>query len=104
MGQLTLRVGDRSHIMSCKDGEEEHLLHLAAMVDRKCSEATQTLGVMPEPRLLLTAALLIADELTELRGNAAAPGAEDAENERLAAIASRIESLCSALEQLGANA
>src|SRR3546814_6661136 len=63
MGQISLRVGERSHMMSCRDGEEEHLLRLAAMIDRKCNEATTALGVMPEPRLLLTAALLIADEL-----------------------------------------
>src|SRR3546814_12888034 len=73
MGQISLRVGERSHMMSCRDGEEEHLLRLAAMIDRECNEATTALGVMPEPRLLLTAALLIADQLPELKNGVAAP-------------------------------
>lgn len=105
MGQISLRVGERTHMMSCRDGEEEHLLRLAAMIDRKCNEATTALGVMPEPRLLLTAALLIADELAELKNGVAAPAPdEDGETRRLEGIAGRIEAICAALEERTANA
>src|SRR3546814_4549644 len=72
MGQISLRVGERSHMMSCRDGEEEHLLRLDAMIDRTCNEATTELGVMLETRRLLTAALLIADEQAEQKNGVAA--------------------------------
>src|SRR3546814_19430162 len=93
MAQISIRVGDRGYVLNCRDGEEDHLLRLAALIDRKCIEATATLGVMPEPRLLLTAALLIADELSEVRDGTAASMAAG-EDEQLDAIASRIETLC----------
>src|SRR3546814_15578749 len=100
MGQISLRVGERSHMMSCRDGEEEHLLRLAAMIDRKCNEATTALGVMPEPRLLLTAALLIADELAELKNGVAAPAPDEhGETRRLERIAGRHEAPCPGLEE-----
>src|SRR3546814_21174445 len=94
-----------SQVMSCRDGEEEDLLGLAAMIDRKGNEATTALGVMPEPRLLLTAALLIADELAELKdGVAARAPDEHGETRRLERIAGRIEAICAALEERTANA
>ena len=34
MGQVTVRVGGFSHPVSCEDGQEGHLLNLAAEVDR----------------------------------------------------------------------
>src|SRR3546814_20941943 len=95
---IYIRVGDRGFVRNCRDGEEYHLLRLAALIDRKCSEATATLGVMPEPRLLLTAAQLIADGLSEVRDGTAASAAA-VEDEQLDAIASRIETLCTVLEQ-----
>ena len=96
MAQITINVAGRGYVLACRDGEEDHLQRVAAMIDRKCSEATSALGVMPEPRLLLTAALLIADELTELR---AAENTPVDDHRQLESIAQRIESLCAALEQ-----
>ena len=103
MAQISIRVGGRNYPISCRDGEEDHLLRLAALIDRKCKEATEALGVMPEPRLLLTAALLLADELSEARTGGASPVAH-VEDAQLDAIASRIETLCIALEQRITNA
>src|SRR3546814_9773705 len=75
------------------------------MIDRKCNEATTALGVMPEPRLLLTAALLIAAELAELKNGVAAPAPDEhGETRRLERIAGRIEAICAALEERKANA
>ncbi len=98
MAQIDLRVAGRIYNVSCRDGEEENLVRLAALVDRKCSEATQALGVMTEPRLLFTAALLLADELIENR--AAAPAPDSSEVDRhLEDMARRVENLCAALER-----
>lgn len=111
MAKITLNVGGRSYGLTCRDGEEGHLLQLAALIDSKCTEANATLGVMPEPRLLLTAALLIADELTELRKASSgsqsvqtAPAKDEpARDEMLEALADHIESLCTTLERRVVN-
>ncbi len=65
MGQLTVTVNDRSYTVGCDDGEEEHVSHLAEFVDQKVREAVAN-GPAAESRLLLMAALMIADELSEM--------------------------------------
>lgn len=104
MAQVELAIAGRRYAVACRDGEEEHLLRLAAMIDRKCTEATQALGTMAEPRLLFTAALLLADELSETEARSRATpqpaGKDDPEvADRLAAITTRVEKLHEVLER-----
>ena len=54
MGQVTVRVGGYSHPVSCEDGQEAHLVALAAEVDRRVSSVRTMGGSYGEPRLLLT--------------------------------------------------
>lgn len=76
MGQVTLRVGGFSHPVSCEDGQESHLVGLAAEVDRRIASIRQMGGAQfPEARLMLLAALLLADELHDIRtGKVTVPG------------------------------
>lgn len=69
MGNVTLSIGGRSTTLACPDGDEQHLLRLASIIDEKAEAAgafSQT-----EPRMLLFAALMLADELDGLRAGAA---------------------------------
>ena len=54
MAQVSLTVNGRAYQVACEDGEEEHL-----------QELVESVGQVGEGRLLLMAALLIADELSE---------------------------------------
>lgn len=109
MAQVELSIAGRRYAVACRDGEEEHLFRLAAMIDRKCGEATQALGTMAEPRLLFTAALLLADELSEVEARGRAEPAQPAPRQplgddpalaaRLAAVTARIEKLHEVLER-----
>ena len=76
MGQVTLRVGGFSHPVSCEDGQESHLVGLGAEVDRRIASIRQMGGAQfPEARLMLLAALLLADELHDIRtGKVSVPG------------------------------
>lgn len=67
MGQVTVRVGGYSHPVSCEDGQEAHLIALAAEVDRRVASVKTMGGSYGEPRLLLLAALLLADEVHDLK-------------------------------------
>jgi cell division protein ZapA len=62
MSIVNLMVNNRVYTIACGDGEEDHLRKLAEHVDAKAKELVSSIGQMGEPRLLLMAALLIADE------------------------------------------
>ena len=96
MGQVTVQIGGRGYPLACRDGEEAHLVELAAMLDAKTGQLG-ALGTMSETRLLLMAGLLLADEISDLRkvGNAAS-------NPRGAALALRLEALASKLDDAAA--
>jgi len=63
MTQITVTVNDKHYPLACGDGEEERLRKLAAYVDNKTKALAQQLGHVSEARLMLMAAVLIADEL-----------------------------------------
>ena len=66
MPLVNVMVNARAYTIACDDGEEEHLKMLAAHVDEKVRELLGTVGQVGEQRLLLMAALLIADENHDL--------------------------------------
>jgi cell division protein ZapA len=67
MPLVNVTVNERSYAVACGEGEEEHLLGLAAHVDAKVHELLKTAGQPGELRTLLMAALLIADDYLEAR-------------------------------------
>ena len=67
MAQLDIEVNGRPYAVGCEDGQEARLRGLAAMVDAQVRQASQDIGPLGEVRLMLMGALLLADELTDLR-------------------------------------
>jgi cell division protein ZapA len=59
---VNIMVNNRAYTVACDTGEEAHLRELGAHVDSKVKELLGTVGQVGEPRLLLMAALLLADE------------------------------------------
>ena len=101
MGQISVQIAGRNYPLACRDGEEAHLERLAAHLASKTKELTASLGPMSEPRLLLMAGILIADELFEKQaGGAPAPGGggDAPERSRLDGLAQRLEALADVLE------
>jgi len=100
MANVEVEIAARRYSVACRDGEEEHLRSVAALVDRKAQDAAEALGTLSETRQLLYASLLLADELKEQRGRgggapaAAEPGLTDA----LERLAERVERLADRLE------
>ncbi|MEI9991126.1 MAG: cell division protein ZapA [Rhizomicrobium sp.] len=62
MPLVNVMVNARAYTIACDDGEEDHLRDLAGHVDAKVKELLASVGQVGETRLLLMAALLIADE------------------------------------------
>ena len=73
MANIDIEVAGRRYNVACRDGEEEHLRAVAAEVDRRAQDAVTALGSLTETRQLLFAALLIADEIKEIRAGAGIP-------------------------------
>ena len=65
MGQVSVPVNGRSYAISCDDGQETRIRRLAQYVDAKVAEFVGSVGQVGEARLLLLAALVIADELSD---------------------------------------
>lgn len=67
MGQVSVTLNSRSYRLACEDGEEERLVELATHVKERVDALTMEFGQVGDERLLLMAALLIADELWDTR-------------------------------------
>ena len=103
MANIDVDVAGRRYNVACRDGEEEHLRSLAAIVDKRAHDAADALGGLTETRQLLFAALLIADDLKETRAGAGLPdptppASDPAVGDALERLAARLENLADRLE------
>ena len=67
MAQVDVSVNGQSYRIACEDGQEDRLVDLAAMVDEKVLGLVSQIGQVGSNRLLVMAALIIADELVDLK-------------------------------------
>ena len=66
MPLVNVMVNTRAYTIACDEGEEEHLKELARHVDEKVQELLGSVGQVGDTRLILMAALLLADEHNDL--------------------------------------
>ena len=109
MAQVSLQINGYGYILGCADGEEEHLRALAADLDRRIDEIKASTGPTGEARMLLMAALVLSDELHDLREQQSGPGGSGAGpaanpdpkiGRRLRGIAKRAEAIAESAEAL----
>ncbi|MES2753055.1 MAG: cell division protein ZapA [Pseudomonadota bacterium] len=100
MADVALSIGGRSHVVACRDGEEAHLRHLAATLDRHHATAERASGGISGERTMLLLALILADQLDEAAKRPAGEQADAA----LARVADQLEAVAAALEETAPNA
>ncbi len=106
MAQLTVKINGYAYTIGCADGQEQHLQAMAAQVESRVDKIKALGSQSGESRLLVQAALLMADELHDLalemaalrRARHATVG-DAALNERLSSLASRAEEIAATLER-----
>ncbi|MBW8708605.1 MAG: cell division protein ZapA [Alphaproteobacteria bacterium] len=111
MPLVNVMVNSRAYTIACDEGEEEHLKELAAHVDAKAREVLGSVGQVGDARLLLMAALLIADEHHDMSGQVASGTAGENEKQTLhlraeaaeSAAADVLESAAKRLEDIAAR-
>ena len=98
MGQVNATIAGRQYRLACEDGQEEHLLGLAKDLETRIIDLRRKFGEIGDTRLTVMAALTLADELSELRGQVGTREAEIAGLEdQLAATADRAQSASDAV-------
>ena len=110
MAQVTVRIGGYAHPVACQDGQEKHLTNMAAEVDKRIS-ALKGMGIQfGETRMLLLAALQLADEAVDLKAEndalkaggavaAEAPAPDPALADGLVRFAEKLEASAARLEE-----
>ena len=103
MAEVSVRVNGYVYTVGCEDGQEAHLQAMAGEVDARIASIKAVGAQSGESRLLMLAALLLADELSDLKlakPEAAARAGGDAElARRLGRLAVRAEAIADALER-----
>ena len=105
MAQVDVSVNGQSYRIACEDGQEDRLVDLAALVDEKVIGLVNQIGQVGSNRLLVMAALIIADELVDLKNEAgSSQELEDNTNQQdtvlaLQEITKRIENIADQVEQ-----
>ena len=101
MSNVSLEIGGRQFSVASADGEEEHVALLGRRIDDKLRAMGGAAG-QSESRMLLFAALLLADEIHEMTVRGGAPAPED-NGPSLAKLAEGIDAAARRLENLAAD-
>ena len=105
MAQVSIRINGYAYTIGCKDGEEPHLLAMAEQIEERVNRAKALGSQSGESRLLVMAALMMADELHDMalemragqKGKTVA--AERTAQERMKKLAARAEGIAGSVEQ-----
>jgi cell division protein ZapA len=107
MAQVTLKINGYAHALACADGEEDHLRAMAAAIDDRIT-AMKKAGVQgSEARMLVMAALMVSDELSDAKAEVArlsaaeAAPADDGMAETVRRLAARIDGVSARLSKGG---
>jgi cell division protein ZapA len=67
MGTVTVEINGRPYQVGCADGQEERVRQLSRQFDEHVKQVAGDVGHVGELRLFLMAALLVSDELADIR-------------------------------------
>ncbi len=102
MAQVTIRINGYAYTVGCEDGQEQHLERMAGEIEQRINSIKSIGGQSGEARLLMLAALLLADELHDTRNAAPAapppiPKADAEHRAKLRRVAARAEEIAADL-------
>lgn len=103
MAQIAVTINGRSYPVACNEGEEQRIGELARYVDDKVKSFARDLGQIGEARLLVLAALVLADELADAQAEKAKPRAGNGVAPEDGKIAAGVENLARRIEAIAAK-
>jgi len=69
MANVKIKFNGKEFLLSCDDGQEEHLEELLIQINQKFNELKNNLGNLGENKLLLITAVKVMDEYHETKKN-----------------------------------
>lgn len=106
MAQVTITINGRDYDVACDDGEEERLIKLGATLNDRIKKIITVSGQIDDSRLLVMAALLLADELSdvyseldEVRASDALANSDETISLNIEEATKRIEIIAERIEQ-----
>jgi cell division protein ZapA len=100
MPKLMVTLYGRDYPLSCAAGEEQRVRELAVILDQKMRDVAEHTGNATEVRLFMLAALMLADEVLELRAKRVNPAIVAAQSAQEDAMLGMINQLQNRLEHL----
>jgi cell division protein ZapA len=67
MANVSIKFNGKEFLLSCEDGQEEHLEELLIQINQKFNELKNSLGNLGENKLLLITAVKVMDEYYETK-------------------------------------
>ena len=67
MANISIKFNNKEFLLSCEDGQEEHLEELLIQINQKFNDLKNNLGNLGENKLLLITAVKIMDEYYETK-------------------------------------
>ena len=67
MANVSIKFNNKEFLLSCEDGQEEHLEELLIHINQKFNELKNNLGNLGENKLLLITAVKVMDEYYETK-------------------------------------
>lgn len=121
MPEVNVEIDGKKFRMACEDGQEEHLLGLAARFSNQVTALRGQFGEIGDNRLVVMAGIAVLDELAEAERRIAALNADIAQlstagreltleaeelernfAKRLADAARKVEAIATAIDETGA--
>ena len=101
MAHVTIRIDGYTYQVGCEDGQEAHLMQMADEIEQRIAHVKAIGGQSGQARVLMLAALLLADELSDLKSKpqqaapvaAPKPEIEQQRRARLRRVAARAEEI-----------
>ena len=112
MARLDITLNGRAYAVACDDGQEQRLRELAAYVDARLREVSAGVVGTSEAHKLALATLMLADEIFDLRADAArgrrpAPQPQAAQPDAAAgeeeAVVAAVDNLAKRIEDIAAR-
>jgi cell division protein ZapA len=105
MTQVAVTIAGHVYRMACAKGEEAHLQGLARQVDERIERLRRDFGEIGDQRLVIMAAITVADELAEARHQITAleadsQGQASAQSEWADRLTQSIEETAARIERL----
>ena len=69
MANVSIKFNGKNFLLSCEDGQEEHLEELLIQINKKFNNLKNDLGNLGENKLLLITAVKVMDEYFETKKN-----------------------------------